>query len=456
MERYDLVIVGAGSGNTLLTPDFDDWDVAIVERGVFGGTCLNRGCIPSKMFVYAADVAEQARHSDRLGVASRVDGVDWPAIRDRVFGRIDPIAAGGEAYRHSLERVTVHKASARFVAPRRLVAGDTEIEGRHVVLAAGARPYIPDVPGLAEVGYHTSDTIMRVDRVPERLLVMGGGYIACELAHVFGAFGSAVTIINRSASLLRWEDHEVAARFTELYGRRFDLLLHSRVLTAARRADGTIVLEVEVDGAPRTVEGDALLVATGRVPNSDELDVGLAGVKVDHDGFVLTDDHLHTHADGVWALGDITNPAMLKHTANAEARIVAHNIAHPDDLRRIDRSLVPHAVFGHPQVAAIGRTEHELQVAGLPYVAARRDYAATAYGWAMEDTDSFCKLLADPTTDRLLGAHIIGAQASTLLQQLVQGMRFGQTVTEMANDQLYIHPALSEVVEQALLALLER
>jgi len=202
-----------------------------------------------------------------------------------------------------------------------------------------------------------------------------------------------------------------------------------------------------------TITGDVLLVATGRTPNGADLNVEATGVQLDAAGYVRTNDYLQTATPGVWALGDITNPAQLKHTANAEARVVAHNIANPSDLIKIDRRLTPHAVFGNPQVAAVGLTEPEAVAAGHNIVTTVRPFSHAAYGWAMEDTDSVCKLIADADTRLLLGAHILGPQASTLIQQLIQGMSFGNTVDEMAHDQLYIHPALSEVVEQALLEL---
>jgi len=241
-------------------------------------------------------------------------------------------------------------------------------------------------------------------------------------------------------------------RFTEIYRHRFEVLTSTQVLSA-REKRGTIELEVSVDGNHRRVQGDCLLVAVGRIPNSDELGVTTTGVTLDSAGFVVTDAQLRTATDGIWALGDITNPAMLKHTANNEADLIAHNIEHPDAMKAVDRRFVPNAVFGHPQVASVGATEHDLLARGVPYLVAQRDYGSTAYGWAMEDTESFCKVLAHRDTRLLLGAHIIGPQASTLIQQLVQGMRFGQTVDELAREQLYAHPALTEVVEQALLDL---
>jgi mycothione reductase len=452
VQHFDLVIIGAGSGNTMLTPFFDDWKVAIVERDLFGGTCMNRGCIPSKMFVYAADVAEIARRGPRLGVSTRFDGADWPSIRNRVFDRIDPIAVAGQNYRVRSPNVTVFKSTARFVGHKQLEVGDDIITGDQIVIAAGSRARLPIADGFDRVRYHTSDTIMRLDDLPDHLIIMGGGYIASEMAHIFGSLGSRVTIVHRSPTLLREEDDDIALRFTEIYRRRFDVLTSTQVLSASE-TEGIIELEISVDGDHRKLRGDCLLVAVGRIPNGDELMVTSTGVTLDVTGFVETDDHLRTAVDGIWALGDITNPAMLKHTANAEANLIAYNIEHPDAMKAIERRFVPHAVFGHPQVASVGATERELHERGPRFLVSQRAYAATAYGWAMEDTESFCKVLAHPDTRQLLGAHIIGPQASTLLQQLVQGMRFGQTVDEMATEQLYTHPALNEVVEQALLDL---
>jgi mycothione reductase len=470
VPHHDLVIIGTGSGNSIIGPEHDHLDIAIVERDVFGGTCLIRGCIPSKMYVYAADLAELARRGPALGVDTRFDGADWPAIRDRVFARIDAISEGGEAYRKSLDNVTVYNGNGHFVGDRTLAVtptgigaspGETQIvTADQFVLAAGARVAVPDVPGLDAVPYETSDTIMRIDALPEHLIVIGGGYIAAELAHVFGALGSRVTIVARGDTMLRFEDDDIRMRFTELYRRRFEVLCTTQVL-AARPVPGgggaggrdEIELDVSVDGEHRTLRGDALLVATGRIPNGDELRVADTGVDVDAHGYVVTDEHLRTTAPGIWALGDICNPAMLKHAANADARVVAHNTVHPEDLRTIDRRFLPHAVFGYPQVASVGPTERQLLHEGVPITVALRSFGSAAYGWAMEDTESICKLIAHRDTRQLLAAHIVGPQASTLLQQLVQGMRFGITVDQMARDQYYIHPALTEVVEQALLDL---
>ena len=458
-EHFDVIIIGTGSGNSILTPDYDSLKVAIVERDVFGGTCLNRGCIPTKMFVYAADVAQTIDHASTYGIDATVDKVRWPDIVDRVFGRIDPIPPGGLAYRQGAANTTVFEGVAKFAGPKELTialnaGGVRRISGRNIVIAAGARPMIPDVEGLEDVEYHTSDTIMRLPSLPERLIVIGAGYIATEMAHVFGALGSRVTIINRSGRFLSREDEAVSHRFTEVYQDRFECHMNARFERVSQAGPGgEIIVRVHSEGRHIDVVGDALLVATGRVPNGDELGLTDAGITVDDLGYVVTDPHLRTNIEGVWALGDVSNENQLKHVANAEAKIVAHNVVHPDDLRAVDLFPVPHAVFAGPHVASVGATEQMLRHIGKHYITATQNYGDVAYGWAMEDTQHFCKIIADPDTRLILGAHIIGPQSSILIQQLIQGMRFGQTVDQIAREQLWIHPSLTEVVENALLKL---
>jgi len=449
VEQFDLIIIGAGSGNSILTDDFADWKVAIVERDVFGGTCLNRGCIPSKMFIYPASIVETIRTASPLGVDAHVDNVRWSDIVSRVFNRIDPIAEDGEDYRKSLDNVTVFNEDARFVGHKQLRVGDQTITADTIVLAAGARPRIPDIDGLDSVDFHTSATIMRLEELPKRLAILGGGFIACELGHVFNAAGSDVTIINRSPGLLTSHDHEVSKRFTEVFSKRFTMRTGS-VPDKITQHDGEITIEFE---GQEPVVVDELLIAIGRIPNGEQLGVSESGIPLNDDGYVIVDEHMRTEVEGVWALGDICNPMQLKHTANAETRVIAHNIQHPGELQSPNYSGAPSAVFTSPQIATVGKTEQELKQSGVNYVAHTQPYSSTAYGWAMEDDHGFCKVICDADTRQLLGAHIIGHEASLLIQQLVLGMRFDITVDDMASGPLYIHPALSEVVEQALLEL---
>jgi mycothione reductase len=450
-HSYDLVIVGAGSGNTLPAGQFAGWRVAVVEADLFGGTCLNRGCIPSKMLVYTADVAQTVRQAGRFGIGAEWAGADWPAIRDRVFGRLDPLPELAVAHRRA-NGTDVFLGQARFLAPKVLRVGEQEISADRFVLATGSRPHVPAVPGLAEVPYRTSDTIMRLDALPKSMTVLGGGYVAAEMSHLFGSLGTAVTIIERGQHLLSRHDTDIRARFTEHYRERFDLRLNSAVQRVSATGTG-VHLDLATPSGAQRAESEVLLVAAGRRPNSDLLDVAAAGVEVDAHGHVRTDDTMQTSVPGIWALGDLANHYQLKHMANAEARVVWHNIAHPGQPRKAAFPVVPAAVFADPQVASAGATEQDLQAAGRPYTASTRAYRDTAYGWALQDSGSFAKILADPGTRLLLGAHIIGPQASILIQPLVQAMCLGNTVDEVASGVLYIHPALTEVIEQALLGL---
>ena len=451
VHNYDLVIVGAGSGNMLPAREFADWRIAVVESGRFGGTCLNRGCIPSKMLVHTADVAQAVRHARRFGLRAKWAGADWPAIRERVFGRIDPLHERALAYRRS-QGIDVFLGEARFVAPKVLRVGGDELGGERFVLATGSRPAIPSIDGIATVPYVTSDTVMRLGRLPESMVVLGGGYIAAEMSHIFGSLGTRVTIVTRGEHLLSQHDADIRARFTELYRERFDVRLGADVQRVTKTRKGARLDLVTTSGA-QAAEGEILLVAAGRIPNSDLLDVAAAGIETDGHGHVRTDDTYATNVPGIWALGDLANHFQLKHMANAETRLVRYNLLHPGEPQTAAFTVVPSAVFASPQVASVGATEQELQARGRPYVCATRSYSDAAYGWALEDTTSFVKVLADPGTRLLLGAHIIGPQASTLIQPLIQAMCLGNTADQLARSVLYIHPALTEVIEQALLEL---
>ena len=458
MQHFDLAVIGSGTGNSLIDERFADWDVALIERDeTFGGTCLNRGCIPTKMFVLPADLAASVAEARRLGVQLEFRGADWSAIRDRIFGRIEPISAGGLDWRERSQNVTVFHGEASFVDGSTLQVGDTRISASNIVIATGSRPRTLDVPGLAEAAdrVHTSDTIMRIDELPRRLVIVGGGYIAAEFAHIFSGLGSEVTLINRTDVLLRHHDRDIAqAYLQELSHGPVNVRLNQE-LSAVEKADddSLVVITKDRNGIEYEYFADQLLIAVGRVRNSDALNLRAAGVDHNADGQIRVDAQQRTNVPGIWALGDVSSDHLLKHVANAEGRTVQHNLLHPDDLRGTDHRFVPQAVFGDPQIASVGVTEQELRNWGAPYIVARQRYADVAYGWALEDEEHFVKLLADPRSMHLVGAHIIGPQASTLIQPLIQAMSFGQRVDELARGQYWIHPALPEVIENALLKL---
>lgn len=456
MAHYDLIIIGTGSGNTIIDERFDDKRVAICESGAFGGTCLNVGCIPTKMYVLAADTALEARHAERLGVDLEYNGADWPAIRDRVFAnRIDLIAAGGEEYRRgeACPNVDVYDVPARFSGPRTVETGTSDgpatITADQIIIAAGSRPRIP---AWAEgVDYHTNEDIMRLDELPESLTIVGGGFIAMEFAHVFEALGTDVTIVSRSP-FLRSLDATLRDEFNELAHERF--ATRRAQVVGARNVDSGVELSLDDD---TTLTSQHLLIATGRIPNGDELEVTAAGVELDDAGRVVVDEYGRTTAEGVWALGDVSSPYMLKHVANAEARAVGANVVAAftgaEPTMTMPHEHVPWAVFTHPQIATVGMTEEQAEAAGFDVTVKVQRYGDVAYGWALEDSTGLAKLVADKATGRLLGAHYMGPQASTLIQQAITIMAFDLDLREIPRKQYWIHPALPEVTENAILGL---
>ncbi|WCZ39148.1 mycothione reductase [Corynebacterium jeddahense] len=456
--QFDLIIVGAGSGNSILTPEFDDKKVALVEKGAFGGTCLNVGCIPTKMYVLAAEQAYAPREAAKLGVDLTFNGADWDAIKERVFDRrIDVIAKGGEDYRRNgCPNVTVYDTEASFTGPKTLRTGrggaEETITADTIILAAGARPFIPD--WAKGVPFHTNEDIMRLERQPKTLTIVGGGFIAMEFAHVFDALGTEVTIVSRS-QLLRHLDKDLCEPFNELATERYTTHIGRTVASASSTGDA-VMLTLD-DGTKVTSE--ALLIATGRTPNSDTLDVAAGGIDVHPDGRVQVDEFGRTTADGVWALGDLSSPYQLKHVANAETRAVSRNVlaawsgAGDDALTPMPHEHVPSAIFTHPQIATVGLTEEQAREQGADVTVKVQNYGDVAYGWGLEDSTGVVKLVAHRGTGKLLGAHYMGPQASTLIQQMITVLAYDLDLREFPRSQYWIHPALAEVTENAILGL---
>lgn len=468
--HYDLVVIGTGSGNSLFDERFGSLKIALCEDKIFGGTCLNVGCIPTKMFVYPADRIHDLQDLDRLGVNAQVNEVRWAEIVDRVWNRIDPISAGGERYRvEDCSNIDVY-GHAEFIGEKRFRVADRngadthEITADRVVLAAGSRAAVPGVVTESGVQYYTNEDIMRIDRVPEHLVILGSGYIATEFANVFSGMGAEVTLIGRSQVLLKHLDYELAELFTEIAGEKWDVRLGQGTTAInqieKQREDGSSYLETTItfaDGS--TVAGDALLVATGRTPNVDRLGLeNNSGVTVEK-GRVVVDEFGRTTAPDVWAFGDISSPYQLKHVANAEMRAVQHNLMaeSPADYRKMPHQVVPAAIFTNPQIAHVGLTEEAArakgEAEGFPVTVKVQKYGDVAYGWAMEDKHGIVKLIANAATGELLGAHVLGHEASLLIQPIIQAMSFHLKVSDMARGQYWIHPALTEVAENALLGL---
>ena len=349
--------------------------------------------------------------------------------------------------RTETENETAFTSRARFIGEKTLDVGGEEVRGDIIVIAAGSRPFVPDIEGLAGTPFVTTDEALRLPEQPRRLVILGGGYVAAEMAHFFGNLGTEVTIVNRSHTLLGKEDEEVSQAFTKVYQRKFNTLLNSQARKVTFES-GEFHIDVEGAAGSQQLVADALLVATGRVPNSDTLNLEAAGVKTDKKGFIVADEYLETDAKGVWALGDIAGRYMLRHSANHEASYVGHNVTHPNDRKKVEYLGMPHAIFASPQVAGVGMTEAQARATARDIKVGRGTYQDVTYGISLKDEDGFAKVIADGQTGEILGCHIMGSDASILIQEAVNAIRAKNTYQQVA-ESIYVHPALTEVMSTA-------
>lgn len=462
MDAFDFVVIGTGSGLDVANVAANrGQSVAVIEKGPLGGTCLNRGCIPSKMLLYHADVLETIEGADSFHIDATVRDIDFAEIVREVNQEVEGDSESIRRGLRSSEHHELFESEARFVDDHVIEFADgpdegTQIEGDTILVAAGTRPSIPPIDGIEETNYLTSTEALQLEEPPDHLVIVGGGYIAAELGHFFGTFGSEVTIIGRRPHLLPEADTEVAEAFTARYEDRFTV--HTGYsATAVSENQETVTVEarkyeygesggIVEDSDPVSVTGEELLIAAGRIPNTDILHVENTGIETDDRGFIETDEHLQTTVDGVWALGDIVGEYLLKHSANHEARTAARNIF-GEERQPVDYSAMPFAVFSSPEVAGVGARESELQGPDREYATNTYRYEDTARGDAMK-AEGFVKVLIDLEGD-ILGCHIIGPEASSLIQEVVVAMKSGSGTVEDIRDAVHIHPALPEVVQRA-------
>ena len=448
MQTFDLIVIGAGSGLNISSAAAEKGlKVAVVEKGPMGGTCLNRGCIPSKIIIHSADVAETIRNSKLFGINSKISSIDFKKIIARASGIVDRDAKEIEEGIKEDKNTTLFKDEAKFVAERTLRVGKETIRGYKVVIAAGTRPSIPNIEGIKDTDFITSDEALRLKKQPKAMTILGGGYIAAELAHFYGSLGTKINIIQRGSLLVPNEDEEIARKFTEIFSRKYNVLAGFQA-TKVFKKNKKFVVVAESMKSRKTLESDQLLVATGRMPNTDVLDVKKGKVGVDEKGFVKTNKYLETTAKNTWALGDIAGKFLFKHSANLEAQYVYHNSILGKRLP-VDYSAMPHAIFSSPQVAGVGLREQDLKQRKNNYSVGKYRYINSGMGIALQDNDGFVKIFADRKTKKILGCHILGTDASTLIHEVIVVMKNNLSADAISNS-VHVHPALSEVVQRAV------
>jgi len=447
-SHYDVLVIGGGTGNNVAAAAADaGLETALVEPGPLGGTCLNRGCNPSKMLIQAATAANHVRDAEKFFLDASLEGIDYEAIIDDMDDTLSPLAAGMEDSYRDKAHLTLYKDEATFVDERTVDIDGDRLSAKKVVVAAGSRPLVPPIDGLETVEYMTSQEALYRREQPESLVILGGGYIAVELGYFFESLGTDVRIVEMMDSLVPREDPDVAETFTEIASQRHDVYTGHRA-TAVEAQGDTVTVHAETEaGDEVAVSGDELLVALGRRPNTDTVQVEAAGIETDDRGFIVTNDRLETSADGVWAQGDIADNAMFKHSGDYETQVTIENVVH-GGAREADFTAMPHAIFTEPQMAGVGKTEADLEAAEQAYVVGREELPGTPMGRAKKLDDGFVKVLAAPDGE-VLGCHMLGYEASTMLHEVVVAMRAGSGHVSDITDTIHAHPTLNKAVEYA-------
>ena len=462
--HYDLIIIGSGAGLTIanIFAKQHGWKVALVEKGPLGGTCLNRGCIPSKIMIHPADLVQEIERAEEFGITATIENIDFKKIVERATEYTDHSAKAIERGVDKNSTIDLYKAEAYFTGDKSVMAGDTEISGDRVVIAAGTRPFIPPIEGIDEVSFLTSTEALRLDTQPKSMVLVGGGYISAELGNFFGGLGTDITVVEMGDRLAALEDREVSDAFTKAFSDRYPVHLNTQVvkLENANKTGSkkTVTIKNLVSNQKQTIQTEQILIATGRRSNSDLLKLAEhTSIELDQRGYVKTDEYLRTSVDGVWALGDINGTAPFRHAANWESSHLVHYIeeyvpgtSHTPRHRPVDYSIMPHAMFSNPQVAGVGLTEEDAKAADLDYSVKKKNFTTTAMGKALEADGAFVKYIIDQPNNKVVGCHIIGPHASSLIHEVVVLLQAADGDIPTMMDSIHIHPALNEVVQWAL------
>jgi pyruvate/2-oxoglutarate dehydrogenase complex dihydrolipoamide dehydrogenase (E3) component len=449
-DGFDAIVIGAGQAGPALAArcSKEGLRVAMIERGHFGGTCVNVGCVPTKTLVASARAAHLARRGADFGFDAGPVKIDMARVKARKDGIVQASRAGVEAWMRGLPGAEVIVGNARFVGPRRVQVGDRVLQARRVFLDVGGRPSRPPMPGLDEVPVLDNASLMELDEVPEHLLIVGGSYVGLEFAQVMRRFGAEVTVIEKSPQLLPREDRDVAdgvRAILEAEGVR--LRLGAECLALSRHGR-RVAVSAACSGSEPAIEGSHVLLAVGRQPNTDGLGLEAAGIKTDERGYIQVDDQCRTSAEGVWALGDCNGRGAFTHTAWNDHEIVVANLFDHDP-RRISDRIPCYALFTDPPLARIGSNEDKVRRSGTPALVATMPMQRVGRAREAGETQGFMKVLVDAGSQRLLGAALLGLNADEVVHSLLDVMAAGQPYSVIART-MHIHPTVSELVPTLL------
>ncbi|MFO7991426.1 MAG: dihydrolipoyl dehydrogenase [Thermoplasmata archaeon] len=451
MKEYDVVAIGTGSGTNIvsqLVAERPELDIAVVENDIPGGICLTRGCIPSKMILYPAEMVNHVREAKKFGIDVKIKNVDFSYVMKRMRNKIDNDIKSITHGLKSTDGFDFYHSKGEFIDDYTMDVGGKKIRGDIFILGAGSRPSIPPVKGLKEVGYLNSKSLLHLDSLPKSVVVVGGGYIAAEYGYFLAMMGADVTIVGRNQQFVPEEEPEVSDLLKSKLSKYMKIYTGFEVNEASKGFGKKLVKARGKDGDEIEVKANEILIATGRRSNSDILKPEKTGVKTDERGWIKVNEYLQTSKKNIYSLGDATGKYMFKHMANKEVRAVYQNAFGDGEKIKVDYHAVPHAIFTYPEVATVGMKEKEAKEKHDVLIGYYK-YEDTGKGEAMGVKDYFVKVIVESKTYRILGAHIIGPQASVLIQEIINLMYTDDRTFIPIYRSMHIHPALSEVVERA-------
>ncbi len=447
MQRFDAIFIGAGQASPSLAARMAErgMTVALVERKFLGGTCVNAGCMPTKTLVASARAAHVSRRAGAFGVTITGEiSVDMQAVRQRAHQITMDARNGLSEWLGTTDGIVIIYGHARFAAPDRIAVNGDTLTAPRIFLNVGARPVIPDLPGIADVDYLTSTSILDIDTLPRHLAIIGGSYIGLEFAQMYRRFGSQVTVIERGARIASREDEDVSEALRDiLEAEDISVRTGAERVAFARHGDGT---RVSMDGID--IEASHVLVATGRKPNTDELGLDTAGVNVDGRGYILVDDKLATNVPGIWALGDCNGRGAFTHTSYNDFEIVAANLLDDED-RKVSSRIPAYALYTDPPLGRVGMTEREAAAAGRNVLVSTRPMARVGRARERDETRGFMKVVADADTREILGAAILGIEGDEAIHGIIDAMSAGTRYTDLQWS-VPIHPTVSELIPTLL------
>ena len=446
IKNFDVIVIGSGSGGSIVDSAISHgYSVAWVDRGPLGGTCLNVGCIPSKMIIYPADRIVEIQEAEKLGIKAEIKNIDFDKIMKHMK---EPILESHEhmekALNANIDNFTYYKGTGQFISDYTVEINGEHIKGDKIFIGSGARPFIPQFKGIEEIDYLTNENVFDLTERPESIIIIGGGYIAVEFAHFFSAMGAKVTILQRSQRLIKYSEPEISELLKIELTKRMEIHVNIDVFRVKKEQNQIIVF-----GKDKTTDkeiefrAEKILIATGRISNADLLKVENTGIKIDNKGFIVVNEFLETSKKNIWAFGDATGKHMFRHVANEEASIAFNNAFH-DPKKAMDYSAVPYAVFTYPQIASVGLTEAEAKRDHKILIGSAK-YSDVTKGDAMVELNGFTKTIVDQESGKILGFHIIGPYAPILIQEVINAMALGGNIGFIGQG-MHIHPALPELI----------